>query len=54
MFGATEALADRVKQGAPQDPEELKRITDLITNLVEGIRSVLGSRFGNGPAPGIS
>ena len=41
---ATETLAERVRQGADQDPEELKRIADLITDLVGGIRVALGNR----------
>jgi hypothetical protein len=40
---ATETLAERARQGADQDPEELKRIADLITDLVGGIRIALGS-----------
>jgi hypothetical protein len=40
---ATETLAERVRHGAGQDPEELKRIADLITDLVGGIRIALGS-----------
>lgn len=40
---ATETLAERVRQGAGQDPEELKRIADLITDLVGGIRVALGN-----------
>jgi Histidine kinase len=40
---ATETLAERVRQGADQDPEELKRIADLISDLVGGIRIVLGN-----------
>jgi hypothetical protein len=40
---ATETLAERVRQGADQDPEELKRIADLISDLVSGIRIVLGN-----------
>lgn len=49
---ATETLAERAKQGEPQDPEELKRIADLITNLVGGIRSALGNHSGTGhPSP---
>jgi hypothetical protein len=40
---ATETLAERVRQGADQDPEELKRIADLITDLVGGIRVALGN-----------
>ena len=41
---ATETLAERVRQGADQDPEELKRIADLISDLVGGIRVALGNR----------
>jgi hypothetical protein len=44
---ATETLAERVRQGADQDPEELKRIADLITNLVDGIRVALGNHAGS-------
>ena len=40
---ATETLAERVRHGASQDPEELKRIIDLITDLVGGIRLALGN-----------
>jgi hypothetical protein len=40
---ATETLAERVRQGADQDPEELKRIADLISNLVGGIRVAFGN-----------
>jgi hypothetical protein len=40
---ATETLAERVRQGADQDPEEFKRIADLISDLVGGIRIVLGN-----------
>jgi hypothetical protein len=40
---ATETLAERVRQGADQDPEELKRIADLISDLVGGIRVALGN-----------
>ena len=40
---ATETLAERVRQGAGQDPEELKRIADLISDLVGGIRGALGN-----------
>ena len=47
---ATESLAEQAKKGAPQDPEELKRIADLITTLVGSIRSALGNRTGSGPA----
>jgi len=41
---ATEVLAERVRQGANQDPEELKRIADLISDLVGGIRNSFGNR----------
>jgi hypothetical protein len=41
---ATETLAERARQGVDQDPEELKRIADLITDLVGGIRVALGNR----------
>jgi signal transduction histidine kinase len=41
---ATEVLAERVRQGANQDAEELKRIADLISDLVGGIRNSLGNR----------
>ena len=44
---ATETLAQQVRQGADQDPEELKRIADLITDLVGGIRVALGNRGAN-------
>ena len=40
---ATETLAERARQGADQDPEELKRIADLISDLVGGIRVALGN-----------
>jgi hypothetical protein len=40
---ATETLAERVRRGAGQDAEELKRIADLITDLVGGIRVTLGN-----------
>jgi hypothetical protein len=40
---ATETLAEKVRQGAGQDPEELKRIADLITDLVGSIRVALGN-----------
>ena len=40
---ATETLAERVRQGADQDPEELKRIADLISDLVGGIRVAFGN-----------
>ena len=41
---ATETLAERVRHGADQDPEELKRIADLISDLVGGIRVALGTQ----------
>ena len=41
---ATETLAERARQGGDQDPEEIKRIADLITDLVTGVRVALGSR----------
>jgi hypothetical protein len=44
---ATEVLAERVRQGASQDPDELKRIADLISDLVGGIRAALGTNSGN-------
>ena len=44
---ATETLAEGVRQGANQDPEELKRIADLITDLVGGIRVALGNGGAN-------
>lgn len=40
---ATEVLAERVRQGASQNTDELKRIADLITDLVGGIRVALGN-----------
>jgi len=40
---ATETLAERVRQGADQAPEELKRIADLMADLVGGIRIALGN-----------
>ena len=49
---ATETLAEKVRQGAGQDPEELKRIADIITDLVGGIRVALGNNattHGNPP-----
>ena|GEM_PF-3415007 len=49
---ATEVLAERVKQGASQDPEELKRIAELISELVGGIRVALGSKAESGHSPG--
>jgi hypothetical protein len=41
---ATEVLAERMRQGESQDAEELKRIADLISDLVAGIRNSLGNR----------
>ncbi|MFZ0504145.1 MAG: hypothetical protein WAM44_10560 [Chthoniobacterales bacterium] len=40
---ATEGLAERVRQGGSHDAEELKRLADLISDLVAGIRNSLGS-----------
>jgi hypothetical protein len=40
---ATEVLAEKVKEGGSQSPEELKRIADLISDLVGGIRIALGN-----------
>ena len=51
---ATETLAQRVRQGADQDPDELKRIADLITDLVGGIRVALGNNAGRGQNPSVS
>lgn len=51
---ATESLAERARQGATQDPEELKRIADLISDLVGGIRVALGNQEGNGQNSGRS
>lgn len=48
---ATEVLAERVRQGASQDPGELKRIADLISDLVGGIRTALGTNSGNSQSP---
>ena len=44
---ATETLAERVRQGADQDPEELRRIADIISDLVGGIRIALGNQTTN-------
>jgi hypothetical protein len=44
---ATESLAERARQGEDQDPEELKRIADLITDLVGGIRAALDNHTPN-------
>jgi hypothetical protein len=51
---ATETLAQRVRQGADQDPDELKRIADLITDLVGGIRLALGNNAARGQNPSVS
>ena len=40
---ATEVLAEKVRQGTNQNAEELKRVADLISNLVTGIRNTLGN-----------
>jgi hypothetical protein len=40
---ATEVLAEKVRQGASQEADELKRIADLISDLVTGIRNSLGN-----------
>ncbi|MBV9876801.1 MAG: hypothetical protein JO025_18870 [Verrucomicrobia bacterium] len=45
---ATESLAERVRQGVEQNPEELRRIADLISDLVGGIRVALGN---HSPSP---
>jgi PAS domain-containing protein len=49
---ATETLAERVRQGESQDPEDLKRIADLITSLVGGIRVALGNNATTPRNPG--
>src|SRR5260370_14279202 len=51
---ATETLAERVRQGADQDPEELKRIADIIADLVSGIRVAVGNRAGTDQKPNVS
>jgi hypothetical protein len=51
---ATETLAERVRQGADQDPEELKRIADIIADLVSGIRLAVGNRASEGQGPNVS
>ncbi len=51
---ATEALAEKVRQGANQDPEELKRIADIITDLVSGIRVAVGHHAATGQNPNVS
>ncbi|MBV8101260.1 MAG: hypothetical protein JOZ31_19120 [Verrucomicrobia bacterium] len=40
---ATETLAAEIRRGASEDSEELRRIADLITDLVGGIRVALGN-----------
>ena len=51
---ATETLAERVRQGADQDPEELKRIADIIADLVGGIRVAVGNHAATGQNPNVS
>jgi hypothetical protein len=51
---ATETLAESMRQGASQDAEELKRIADLITDLVGGIRVALGSNRATGQNPTVT
>jgi signal transduction histidine kinase len=51
---ATETLAERVRQGANQDPEELKRIADIISDLVSGIRVAMGNRSDTSQNPDVS
>ena len=51
---ATETLAERVRQGATQDPEELKRIADIIADLVSGIRVAVGNHAATGQEPSVS
>jgi hypothetical protein len=51
---ATETLAERVRQGASQDPEELKRIADIIADLVSGIRVAIGHHAATGQNPNVS
>src|SRR5580700_5799718 len=51
---ATEVLAERVRQGASQDPDELKRIADLISDLVSGIRVAVGNHAATGQNPNVS
>jgi hypothetical protein len=51
---ATETLAERVRQGASQDPEELKRIADIIADLVSGIRVAIGRHAATGQNPNVS
>jgi hypothetical protein len=51
---ATETLAERVRQGANQDPEELKRIADIISELVSGIRVAMGNHSDTSQNPDVS
>jgi hypothetical protein len=51
---ATETLAERVRQGASQDPEELKRIADIIADLVSGIRVAVGHHAATDQNPNVS
>ena len=51
---ATETLAERVRQGADQDPEELQKIADIIANLVSGIRTAVGNHAATGQKPNVS
>ena len=51
---ATETLAERVRQGASQDPEELKRIADIIADLVSGIRVAVGNHSAPGQNSNVS
>jgi hypothetical protein len=51
---ATETLAERVRQGANQDPEDLKRIADIIADLVSGIRLAVGNSPSRGQDPNVS
>jgi hypothetical protein len=51
---ATETLAERVRQGVSQDPEEVKRIADIIADLVSGIRVAVGNHPATGQNPNVS
>ena len=51
---AAETLAERVRQWANQEPEELKRIAEIITDLVNGIRRALGNHAAVEQDPNIS
>jgi hypothetical protein len=51
---ATETLAERVRQGESQDPEELKRIADIIADLVSGIRVAVGNHAATDQKPNVS